>query len=100
MGLATLGAGIALLVMDGNPVKSTCSGEPLNDLSNCAEIYDYTIGGAVLTGVGAAAMAASGVLLYLHLSSESDGDQAAILRHITLAPTTDGGVMFGAGGRF
>lgn len=100
VGLASLGAGIALLILDGEPVKSSCRGEPLPGLENCAEIYDYTIGGAVATGVGAAALAASGVLLYLHFTSDKDGDQAAAWRHVMVSPTADGGLMVGAGGRF
>lgn len=97
-GLAAVGAGIALLVIDGKGVK--CHGPSQPDDRNCVEIYNTDTGGWVLTGLGAAAIAGAGALLYFHLSSRPKEESRAGISNLSFGPTSDGGLVFSAGGRF
>lgn len=100
VGVVTLGIGAYMLSIDGE--GTNCSGEPQPDLYNCMEVYNTAGAGTALTVMGIASLAASGVLLYMHLSTrpaarpENDEGVAAI----SLAPMARGGVVVGASGRF
>ncbi|MCB9557165.1 MAG: hypothetical protein H6707_13740 [Deltaproteobacteria bacterium] len=99
VGAASLGGGIAMLSLDGR--YTNCVGPARADGRNCADIYNTSTAGWVLTGMGGAALAASGVLFYLYFSSDS-GEHAASRQTpaiITFAPQP-GGVMFAATGAF
>jgi hypothetical protein len=60
-GLAALGAGIALIAIDGQAVDCPATGEPKLGLCHYRASL---VEGAVLTGLGAAALGAGGYLLY------------------------------------
>lgn len=98
-GAVSLAVGIPLLVLDGGYTQ--CVGAPRADGRNCAEVYDTNAAGGVLTAMGVAGLGASGVLLYLHLSSRGSEDSAATpgIKTVSIGPA-DGGMMFGAGGTF
>jgi hypothetical protein len=69
--IATAGAGVAPLVLDG---KGTCDGP----LESCPEIYDTAGVGWTLVGLGIAGLAATGLALYLVSGDEAEegGQQA------------------------
>lgn len=98
-GVLGLAVGIPLLVIDGDPTH--CVGDPLPDTRNCEDIYSTSAGGWVMTAMGLASLAASGVLLYLYLSSRGSEKRSARagLRQVTVAPLP-GGAAIGAGGTF
>lgn len=53
LGAASLGSGIALLVLDENPVTFTrCSGVDVDPQGNCRFRHDTLVGGVVMTVVG------------------------------------------------
>jgi len=98
VGVVGLSAGVPLLALDGD--YTNCQGPPRADGRNCADLYATAAPGWVLTGMGIAGLAASGVLFYLHFSSKGTSqEQAAGLSHISLMPSARG-MMAGVGGRF
>jgi hypothetical protein len=60
VGVGLLGAGIALLVLDGNPIERKCNGENVDADNDCKFLHDTLAGGIGLT-VGGAALAGAGV---------------------------------------
>jgi hypothetical protein len=64
VGVAALAGGIALLVLDENPVKGNCSGANVDADGDCAFRYD-TLGGGIGLTVAGAVVAGGGVGLYL-----------------------------------
>lgn len=65
VGVAALGAGIALLVLDDNPVKKSCSGVHVDADGDCEFRYDTLPGGIAFTIVGAVGIAAgTGLVVY------------------------------------
>jgi hypothetical protein len=94
-----LSIGIPLLVVDGN--GTDCRGSPRPDNRNCERVYSTAGGGWVMTSFGLASLAASGVLLYLHLRGEPEERRAAehTLWQLSVVPS-ERGVVVGAGGTF
>lgn len=64
VGVAALAGGIALLVIDDNPVKGNCAGANVDADGDCAFRYD-TLGGGIGLTVAGAVVAGGGVGLYL-----------------------------------
>jgi hypothetical protein len=59
VGVALIGAGIALLVLNDRPIESRCTGENVDADNDCKYLHDtmaggigLTVGGAVVAGVG------------------------------------------------
>jgi hypothetical protein len=81
VGIGSLAAGVAFLVIDGNPYESDCSGSNVDEFGNCRQRYNTLIHGAVLTAVGGAAVAAGIGLLVAGRKrggEKSSGTQARI----------------------
>jgi hypothetical protein len=97
VGVVGLATGIPLIAIDGD--GTNCAGEPLPNYAHCQDLYSTGAGGWVLTGVGIAALAASGVMFYLHFSSKPKEAPAGV-QSFLISPTTEGGVVIGASGRF
>jgi hypothetical protein len=97
VGVVGLAAGIPLIAIDGD--GTNCSGEPLPNYAHCADLYSTGAGGWVLTGIGVAALAASGVMFYLHFSSKPK-EAPARIQSFMISPIAEGGVVIGASGRF
>jgi hypothetical protein len=58
LGLGAVGAGIALIVIDGKEITSDCDADNVDLDGDCRWRYGTMTGGAVAAGVGAAALAA------------------------------------------
>lgn len=72
--VAGLAAGVTLLALDGRKTCSTPEGV------RCPENYDTLVPGAVLTGIGAAAAVAGGVLFYLdHRQQQEEAQRSALV---------------------
>ena len=69
-GVVGIAVGIPLLAIDGK--FTNCVGEPRPDNRNCRDIYNTSGGGALAIGLGASALAAAGVLFYLHFDSKPE----------------------------
>jgi len=63
VGVVALGAGVALLAMDGGMVD--CTGQQVIPGGQCPRQYETATIGGVLLGVGAGALATGGLLAYL-----------------------------------
>ncbi|HEY0136771.1 MAG TPA: PEGA domain-containing protein, partial [Nannocystis sp.] len=63
-GLALLGAGIALLVLDDKPYKANCSGENVDKDMDCRFLFNTAPLGGALIGVGAVLATLGAVALY------------------------------------
>jgi hypothetical protein len=98
VGVAGIAIGAPLLAIDGN--GTNCIGDPKPDYSNCRDLYNTATGGWVLTAMGVAALAGSGVLFYLYFSKPKEQATRAGLDSFAIVPTADGGAVFGASGRF
>jgi hypothetical protein len=98
VGVVGLGAGIALLAMNGK--YTDCRGDPRADFRNCANIYDTGKAGGALAAMGGASLVASGVLFYLHFASKPSERSSAGVERFTVAPLVEGGAVVGAAGRF
>lgn len=99
VGVLGLGVGIPLIAIDGT--GTDCIGTPLPDDMHCQTLLDTKIAGWVITGVGIAALASSGALLALHLAIRPKEEPSnRVVQAFTIMPTTDGGFMLGALGRF
>jgi hypothetical protein len=97
-GVVGLAVGIPLIAIDGN--GTNCNGEPRPDKLNCPDLVRTAAGGWVMTGMGIAALGASGVLLYLHLSSRPREQKRATVDRITFGPIPEGGIVVTTTGRF
>lgn len=65
VGVALLTTGIALLAIDGNEIKSDCSGANMDAFGNCKYRYETTGGGAAATVLGVAfAGAGTGLVVW------------------------------------
>jgi len=99
VGVLGLGVGIPLIAIDGT--GTDCIGNPLPNDMHCQTLLDTKIAGWVITGVGIAALANSGALLALHLAIRPKEEPSnRVVQALTIMPTTDGGFMLGALGRF
>jgi hypothetical protein len=99
LGVVGIAVGAPLVAIDGS--GTNCRGEPREDLRNCQDLYATAAGGWTLTGMGLGSLAASGVLFYLHFSSKPrEQPRAATVDRFSFAPLPEGGVAFGAAGRF
>jgi hypothetical protein len=56
LGVGLLGAGVPLLALEEQPVKSKCSGENIDFNGTCRYRYDTLLPGALLTGFGIASL--------------------------------------------
>jgi len=95
--VAGIAVGIPLLAIHNQP--HDCDGDPKPDASNCRQLYDTQTLGWVLTGAGIGALAAGGVLFYLHMTTGPKQRRTAGLDMVTVSPVVGGAVM-GAVGRF
>ena len=96
-GVIGIAIGAPLIAIDGK--GTNCIGDPKDDYSNCADLYSTAAGGWVLTAMGVASLAGSGVLFYLYFSKPKETSRAGLER-FAIVPTSDGGVVMGASGRF
>jgi hypothetical protein len=99
VGVVGIAVGAPLIAIDGN--GTNCRGEARADKRNCQDLYSTMAGGATLTAIGAVSLAASGVFLYLHLTSRpKEQPRTATVERFGCAPLPEGGMVFGASGRF
>jgi hypothetical protein len=82
VGVAALAGGIALLVLDDNPVKGNCSGANVDADGDCAFRYD-TLGGGVGLTVAGVVVAGGGVGLYVWGRKQGAAEPAA---EVSLVP--------------
>ena len=68
-GLALLGAGVALLVLDDRPYKARCSGENVDADMDCRFLFNTGPLGGALIGVGAVLATLGAVALYRNRGS-------------------------------
>jgi hypothetical protein len=62
VGLALLGVGIALIVLEDRPIARDCEGDNVDPDGNCKWLYDSLAGGAAATAIGGA-LTVTGVTL-------------------------------------
>ena len=62
-GIPVAAAGVALLALDGRPVRGQCSGMDRDRMGNCRFVYDTDWGGAFALAAGAALITAGALLL-------------------------------------
>lgn len=65
VGIASLGAGIGLAILDEAPMRSRCSGANRDIEGNCKYRYDTLAGGATMIGLGVATIAVGVALLVI-----------------------------------
>lgn len=82
VGVAALAGGIALLVIDDNPVKGNCAGANMDADGDCAFRYD-TLGGGIGLTVAGVVVAGGGVGLYLWGRKQGKAEPAA---EVSLVP--------------
>ena len=68
-GLALLGAGVTLLVLDDRPYKAKCSGENVDADMDCRFLFNTGVLGGALVGVGAILGTLGAVALYRNRGS-------------------------------
>ncbi len=83
LGLASIGAGIGLVVLDQNPQESRCDGQNVDIEGNCKYRYATLEGGIAAISVGAAALAA-GIALVVVAHKRGRASRVAWM------PTTNG----------
>ena len=76
VGLGAIAAGAPLLVIDGRPQKSRCTGENIDAEGNCRFVYTTQTPGAVLVAVGGAMAIAGGVLAGLTMAKKKKNGRA------------------------
>lgn len=88
LGAASLGSGIALLVLDENPVTFTrCSGIDVDSEGNCRFRHDTLAGGVVMTVIGVVGITAGALLVVRdHKRNKGKGDA----RRARVRPTLRG----------
>ena len=80
VGVAALAGGIALLVLDENPVKSNCSGVHVDADGDCEFRHDTLGGGIALTVAGVAAAGGGvGLLLWSRKQARQDPAEVALV---------------------
>ncbi len=79
VGVGSLAAGIAFLVLDGAPRESACSGPDVDAAGNCRQVYTTLPHGAALTAVGIGLLGTGVGLLVagLRRDARSRGSQRA-----------------------
>ena len=98
-GVLGIAVGAPLLAIDGE--GTNCDGPPMPDKSNCADLYNTGTGGWFLTGMALTALAGSGVMFYLYFFGSGANQQATSgVESFAVVPTSRGGAVFGATGRF
>ncbi len=103
IGLASLGviglaSGIPLIAIDGE--GTNCSGPPKPNYAHCKDLYSTAGGGWVLTGMGLAALATSGVMFYLYFSAKPNERTQTGVHTALISPLQEGGWILGASGSF
>jgi hypothetical protein len=85
VGVAAIGGGLALIVLEENPVTGRCD-DPSNidEFGTCRYRYRTLEGGIVLTAVGVAGIVAGAVVLGIRAKRRKASEKAALL------PTIDG----------
>jgi hypothetical protein len=89
VGLAGVGAGIGLVVLDESPIRSRCSGENVDYEGNCKYRYDTLGGGIAIAAVGAVALGTGIALVVV------DHKRSRKQRDVAIAPTLRGITVFG-----
>ena len=81
LGVASLGSGIALLVLDENPVEYTrCSGSDVDAAGNWSGTHDTLAGGVVMTVIGVVGITAGAVLVARARKGATADDRRARVR--------------------
>jgi hypothetical protein len=78
LGGAAVIAGAPLVAIDERPVTSRCTGEDVNAFGVCKYRYDTLVGGAVLIGVGAAAIITGTVIAVVTRKKKSRSQHARL----------------------
>lgn len=78
LGGAAVVAGAPLVAIDENPVTSRCTGENVNAFGVCKYRYDTLVGGAVLIGIGAAAIVTGTVIAIVTRKHKRKGKHARL----------------------
>ena len=78
LGGAAVIAGAPLVAIDERPVTSRCTGEDVNAFGVCKYRYDTLVGGAVLIGVGAAAIITGTVIAVVTRKTKRRSEQARL----------------------
>jgi hypothetical protein len=89
IGAASLGSGIALLVIDENPIRRDCN--PDVD-GRCQYLYDTVNGGAVLTVLGVA-LVGTGVGLILSKVRQDRVQRSGVEARVRIRPSLGGAVL-------
>ena len=82
-GLSAAAAGVALMVLHGNPITSDCDGSLVDADGDCRYLHDTRTGGVVGLSLGVAAVVGGTALLSIELPRERPGT-------IALSPTPTG----------
>ncbi len=78
LGGAAVVAGAPLVAIDERPVTSRCTGDNVNAFGVCKYRYDTLVGGAVLIGVGAAAIVTGTVIAIVTRKAVRKGKHARL----------------------
>lgn len=85
MGVAFLGGGVTLLVLDERPYKRNCSGDNVDVNGTCRKRYNTLAGGVALTSV-AVALVGTGVGLLVAASKTRRRDEGKRTAHVMPGP--------------
>jgi hypothetical protein len=100
VGVVGLAVGIPLIAIDGrptcNPGNDPVTGMPRDPKRFCPEVYNTTAGGGIMTAVGIASLAASGVFWYLDWRQR----RPPTAPKVSLVPLPEGGAFATVGGLF
>jgi hypothetical protein len=100
VGVVGLAVGIPLIAIDGrptcNPGNDPVTGMPRDPKRFCPEVYNTAAGGGIMTAVGIASLAASGVFWYLDWKQR----RPATAPKVSLVPLLEGGAFATVSGAF
>ncbi len=83
--LALIGTGVGLLIVDGDPVESTCPGGGPDVNGRCPRMYDTRVGGLSSLAVGGAALVGATTLIVLDRTTRRSATVAAGWRSISVS---------------
>lgn len=90
-GVASLGSGIALLVIDEDPIRRDCNPDPAG---RCQFLYDTVAGGVALTVVGVA-LVGTGVGLLVAQARQDRVQRSGVRARVRLQPGFGGASLVG-----
>lgn len=88
-GLAAVGAGTALIVIDSRPVQRRCTGDSVDVNGTCEWLHDTIAGGAIAVSVGAAALGV-GIGLAIAGRKQRKGRRASKTARVQWIPSAGG----------